>query len=52
MAKILGLQWFWKQYSCDMNDNEQVAYFDRAYRCFGVTREEVEGNWGIDRIGA
>jgi glycosyltransferase involved in cell wall biosynthesis len=49
--KILGLQWFWRKYSTEMSAGEQVAYFDRAWRCFGVTREEVEDNWGIDRIG-
>lgn len=50
MAKILGLQWFWRRYSGEMSEVEQVAYLDRAYRCFGVTREEVEDNWGIEKI--
>lgn len=51
-AKILGLQWFWRRYSGEMIKEEQTAYLDRAYKCFGVTREEVEDNWGIDEIGA
>jgi hypothetical protein len=51
-AKILGLQWFWRRYSGEMSEQEQVAYLERAYRCFGVTSEEVEDNWGIDEIGA
>ena len=51
LEKILGLQWFWRRYSGEMKVAEQAAYLDRAYRCFGVTREEVEDNWGIDKIG-
>jgi hypothetical protein len=50
-ARILGLQWFWRKYSGEMSEQEQVAYLERAYRCFGVTSEEVEDNWGIDEIG-
>lgn len=52
LAKILGLQWFWRRYSGEMSEAEQGAYLDRAYKCFGVTREEVEANWGIDKFGA
>ena len=51
MEKIIGLQWFWKQYGSQMNSKEERAYFDRAMRCFGVTRDEIEDNWGIDKIG-
>lgn len=51
LVKILGLQWFWRRYSGEMSKAEQDAYLDRAYKCFGVTREEVEDNWGIDKIG-
>ncbi|MEZ4600758.1 MAG: glycosyltransferase [Syntrophotaleaceae bacterium] len=50
--KVLGLQWFWRRYSCEMNDEEIAAYLDRAFKCFGVTSEEVLDNWGIDGIGA
>lgn len=49
--KVIGLQWFWRKYSSEMDNNEQAAYLDRAWRCFGVTREEVEDNWGIGGIG-
>jgi glycosyltransferase involved in cell wall biosynthesis len=52
LAKILGLQWFWRRYSGEMNEEEKVVYLERAYKCFGVTHEEVEDNWGIDEIGA
>lgn len=51
LAKILGLQWFWRRYSGEMSEDEQVAYLERAYKCFGVTRKEVEDNWGVDKIG-
>jgi len=48
--KILGLQWFWRRYSGEMSKEEQIAYLDRAFKCFGVTHDEVEDNWGIDEI--
>lgn len=50
MEKILGLQWFWRMYSIEMNNAEREAYLDRAYKCFGVTREEIIGNCGIAQI--
>jgi GT2 family glycosyltransferase len=50
-GKIIGLQWFWKQYGSQMNSKEQRAYFDRAMKCFGVTHEEIKDNWGVDKIG-
>jgi glycosyltransferase involved in cell wall biosynthesis len=40
-AKIAGLQMFWRMHGSKMGPDIVVAYFDRALRFFGVSREEI-----------
>jgi glycosyltransferase involved in cell wall biosynthesis len=47
VEKIVGLQWFWKQYKSEMSSVEKDAYIQRAWKCFGVTYEEIQDDWGI-----
>lgn len=40
-AKISGLRMFWRLHREKMAAEDAAAYFDRAWRFFGVTREEI-----------
>lgn len=40
-AKISGLRWFWRIYGRTMSPAEAAAFFERAWRCFGVSESEV-----------
>jgi hypothetical protein len=44
VAKIRGLQWFWRLYGAEMTEDEASSYFHRALHFFGVTRDEVLRN--------
>lgn len=47
LAKIAGLQAFWRMHGPKMSTDTAAAYFDRAWRFFGVSQEEIlEGAHG------
>ncbi|MBF0562160.1 MAG: glycosyltransferase [Alphaproteobacteria bacterium] len=43
VAKIAGLQAFWRMHGPKMSQDAAAAYFDRAWRFFSVSREEIMG---------